>query len=56
MEWLDKCDKLCLLVGVNSRIKSYLSAAARVGYLKIAFSDLKTENRELANIVCHQIE
>jgi hypothetical protein len=53
-DWLHKCDKLKPLVGVNSRIKSYLSAAARVGYLPISFSDLKTENRQLAELIsCH---
>ena len=53
-EWLNKCDKLRQLdFGVNSRIRPNLNAAARVGYLPISFSDLKTENRELANIICH---
>ena len=49
--WLDKCVKLKPLVGVNDRIMVDLNAAAKIGYLPIAFSDLKTENRELANIV-----
>ncbi len=53
-EWLDRCGRLKPLVGVNSRINSYLSAAARVGYLPIAFIDLKTENRKLAELIsCH---
>jgi hypothetical protein len=50
-EWLDKCDKLRPLVSVNDRIKSNLNVAARVGYLPISFSDLKTENRELADLI-----
>jgi len=54
-EWLDKCDKLRPLVGVNDIIKPNLSAAARVRYLPIGFSDLKTENRQLANIISHQM-
>ncbi|MGC1929584.1 MAG: DNA primase noncatalytic subunit PriX [Candidatus Nitrosopolaris sp.] len=50
-EWLDMSDKLKPLVGVNDRIKANLTAAARVRYLPISFSDLKTENRQLANII-----
>jgi hypothetical protein len=41
-QWLGKCDKLC--------------AAARVGYLPIGFSDLNTENRELADLISCQIK
>ena len=54
-EWLDKCDKLRPLVGVNDRINPNLSAAARVGYLPIGFNDLKTENRQLGNIISRQM-
>jgi hypothetical protein len=43
--WLDKCAKLKPLLGVNDRIRTNLNAAARLGYLPISFSDLKTENR-----------
>ncbi len=50
-EWLDNCDKLRPLVGVKDGIKPNLSAAARVGYLPISFSDLKTENRQLAELI-----
>jgi len=50
-EWLDRCDKSRPLVGVSSRTKAYLSAAARVGYLPKGFSDLKTENRQLADLI-----
>jgi len=35
---------------VNDRIKANLIAAARVGYLPISFSDLKIENREIADL------
>src|SRR5215831_18359965 len=55
-EWLDRCDKLKPLVSVNSRIKSYMSAAARVGYLPKSLSDLKTENKELADLISRQIK
>jgi hypothetical protein len=47
-KWLDNCDKLRPLVGVNDGIKPNLSAAASLGYLPISFSDLKEENRQLA--------
>jgi len=53
-EWLDRCDRLKPLVGVSS--KTYLSAAARVGYLPQGFSDLKTENRQLADLISRQIK
>ncbi|MFZ0225035.1 MAG: DNA primase noncatalytic subunit PriX, partial [Candidatus Nitrosopolaris sp.] len=55
-DWLDKCDKLRPLVGVNDRIKSNLSAAARKGYLPISFNDLNTENRQLADLISCQIK
>jgi hypothetical protein len=34
---------------------SNLSDAERVGYLPIGLSDLKTENKELANIIYRQM-
>ena len=55
-EWLNKCDKLKPLVGVNDRIKPNLSAASRVGYLPVGFSDLKIENGELAEVISSQIK
>jgi hypothetical protein len=55
-EWLDKCEKLRPLVDVNNRIKPTLSAAVRKGYLPISFSDLKIENRQLAELIPHQIK
>jgi len=55
-EWLDKCDKLKPFVGVNEKIKPNLAAAARIGYLPISFSDLKTENRQLADLISCQIK
>lgn len=54
-EWLDKCDKLKPLVGVNDRIKPNLNAAVRKGYLPISFSDLKTENGQLADLIACQL-
>ncbi|MFY9869359.1 MAG: DNA primase noncatalytic subunit PriX [Candidatus Nitrosopolaris sp.] len=57
MDWLDKCDKLKPLdFSVNNRIKSNLSAAGRVGYLPIGFGQLKTENRQLADLISHQMK
>jgi hypothetical protein len=50
-EWLDKCDKLRQLVGVNDRVKPNLTAARRVGYLPISFNDLKIDKRQLADII-----
>ena len=41
---------------VNSKIKSNLDAGARLGYLPISFSDLKTENRQLADLISYQIK
>jgi len=55
-EWLDKCDKLKPLVGLNDKIKPNLAAAARIGYLPISFSDLKTANRQLADLISCQIK
>jgi hypothetical protein len=55
-QWLNKCDELKPLVNVNSRINSNLGAAVRKGYLPISFSDLKIENRELADLIPHQIK
>jgi hypothetical protein len=43
------------LVGVNDRINANVSVATRVAYLSIGFSDLKTENVQLANIISHQM-
>lgn len=56
MEWLNKCDKLKPLVSVNDRIKPNLSAAARIGYLPIIFTDLKTANRQLADLISCQMK
>jgi Primase X len=54
-EWLDRCDKLRPLVSVNNRIKPNLTAAER-GYFPISFSRLKTENRQLADLISCQIK
>ena len=46
--WLDSCDKIRPLdFNANIRIKDALGAATRVGYLPMAFNDLKAEEREL---------
>jgi hypothetical protein len=50
-DWLDKCNKLKPLVSVNDRIKPNLNAAVKKGYLPISYSDLKTENRQLADLI-----
>ena len=56
-EWLNKCDKLRPLdFCVNSRIRPNLNAVVRVGYLPIGFSHLKTENRQLAELISCQIK
>jgi hypothetical protein len=45
--WLDSCDKIRPL-DFNANIKrDALRAATRVGYLPMAFNDLKSENGEL---------
>jgi Primase X len=46
--WLDSCDKIRPLdFNANVKIKDALKAATRVGYLPMAFDDLKAEEREL---------
>jgi hypothetical protein len=50
-EWLGRCDKLRPLVGVSGRTKAYLSAAAKIGYFPKSLSDLKTENKQLADLI-----
>jgi hypothetical protein len=54
-DWLDKCDKIKPLVGVNDRIKPTVSAAVKKGYLPISFSHLKTENRQFADLISCQM-
>lgn len=55
--WLDKCDKIKHLdFTMNSRIKSSLIAAARVGYLPIGFDQLKTDNRQRADLISYQMK
>ncbi|MGA9151213.1 MAG: hypothetical protein WBZ36_11595 [Candidatus Nitrosopolaris sp.] len=54
---LNKCDKIKSLdFSVNNRIKANLSAAGRVGYLPISFSHLKTQNRELADLISYEMK
>ena len=56
-EWLNKCDKLKPLdFNVDNRIKANLSGAARVGYLPISFSHLKTQNRQLADLISYEMK
>jgi hypothetical protein len=54
-DWLGKCDKITPLdFSVNNKIKVNLTATAKVGYLPIGFSDLKSENRELYSIISNR--
>lgn len=54
-DWLGKCDKITPLdFSVNNKIKVNLTAAGKVGYLPIGFSDLKAENRELYCIISNR--
>jgi hypothetical protein len=56
-DWLDNCDKIKPLdFSVNSRIKPNLRAAVRKGYLPISFSHLRTEIRQLADLISCQIK
>jgi hypothetical protein len=53
--WLGKCDKITPLdFGVNNKIKVNLTAAAKVGYHPMGFSDLKAENKELYSIISNR--
>jgi hypothetical protein len=46
--WLNNCDKIKPVdFNANVRIKDVLRAATRVGYLPMAFNELKAENEEL---------
>ena len=57
MVWLNKCDKIKSLdISVNNRIKANLSAAGRVGYLPISFTHLKTQNRQLADLISYEMK
>jgi thioredoxin reductase (NADPH) len=56
-EWLDKCDKIKPLdFSVNNRITTNLDAATKGGYLPIGFSHLKTQNRELADLISYEMK
>ena len=56
-DWLNKCDDITLLdFSPSDRIKSSLRAALRVGYLPLSYSDLKTENRQLYDLISSAIE
>jgi hypothetical protein len=47
-DWLNKCDKIRPLdFNVNAKINDSLRGATSVGYLPMAFSNLKEENAEL---------
>jgi hypothetical protein len=46
--WLDSCDKIRPLdFNANIKIRDALRAVTRVGYLPMAFNDLKAEDGEL---------
>ena len=54
--WLDSCDKARPLdFNANLRIKDALRAAIRVGYLPMAFNDLKLENGELYRHISNRV-
>jgi non-catalytic primase subunit PriX-like protein len=54
--WLDECNKIRPLdFNANVKIKDVLRAAARVGYLPMGFSDLKSENGELYRHISNRI-
>jgi non-catalytic primase subunit PriX-like protein len=53
--WLNKCDEVKPLdFNADAKIKEYLKAATRVGYIHIAFDDLKTENGELYRFISNR--
>jgi hypothetical protein len=57
IDWLNKCDKIKPLdFSVNNRIKANLNAATKTGYLPISFSQLKTQNRELADLISYEMK
>jgi hypothetical protein len=54
--WLNNCDKIKPLdFNANVRIKDVLRAATRVGYLPMAFNDLKAENEELYRYISYRL-
>jgi Primase X len=54
--WLNSCDKIRPLdFNANLRIKDALRAADRVGYLPMAFNDLKSENVKLHNYISNRL-
>jgi hypothetical protein len=56
-DWLNKCDKIKPLdFSVNNRIKANLNAATKAGYLPISFSQLKTQNRQLADLISYEMK
>jgi hypothetical protein len=55
-DWLNNCDKIRPLdFNANIRIKDVLSAAAHVGFLPMAFSELKSENGELYRDISNRL-
>jgi hypothetical protein len=54
--WLNNCDKVKPVdFNANVRIKDVLRAATRVGYLPMAFNDLKAENEELYGHISNRL-
>lgn len=55
-DWVNNCDKIRPLdFNANIRIKDALSAAAHVGFLPMAFSELKSENGELYRDISNRL-
>jgi hypothetical protein len=55
-DWLNGCHKVKPLdFNANIKIRDELAAATRVGYLPIAFNDLKSENEELYRHISNRI-
>jgi hypothetical protein len=55
-DWLNNCDKIRPLdFNANIKIKDALRAASRVGYLPMAFNDLKAENVELYRYISNRL-
>jgi hypothetical protein len=55
-DWLHSCDKMRPLdFNANVRIKDAIRAAARVGYLPMAFNDLKSEDVELYRHISNRL-
>jgi hypothetical protein len=55
-DWLNRCHKVKPLdFNANIKIEECIKAATRVGYLHIAFDDLKSENEELYRHISNRL-